>query len=142
MDQVITLLNGHIGFEGQEEQLTKTMINNYRKEDIISPMKGKRYSKDQIYQMLFVYYLKQAMPMADIKILLSSLENSDLQPLYSRFLREQQETKKAMKDTLSSKSVQSKEELAALLLQLSVAVSFMENISKNLVEHLEEKDRI
>ena len=52
MDQVLTLFSQH----GGDNMLTKTMINNYRKEDIIRPLAGKKYTKNHIIQMLLIYF--------------------------------------------------------------------------------------
>ena len=37
-----------------DRALTKTMINNYSKDGLLSPIKGKKYTKEQIVQMLQV----------------------------------------------------------------------------------------
>ena len=34
------------------------MINNYSKAKVITPVKGKKYTKEQIIQMLIIYQLK------------------------------------------------------------------------------------
>ena len=61
VDQILNLINDKLG-EGSERYrdrvLTKTMINNYSKDGIITPVKGKKYNKEQIVQMLTVYTLK------------------------------------------------------------------------------------
>ena len=52
MDQVIALMSEHLGEDGEKEPLTRTMIHNYSKAGVISPIKGKKYSREQILQML------------------------------------------------------------------------------------------
>lgn len=143
MDQVITLFNENIGFsEVGNDKITKAMINNYRKENIISPMKGKRYSRTQIYQILFIYYLKQAMPIADIKTVLNTLEieNYDLEQLYDTFLLDIKKQNEDIKGQIAAAAdtidVTNKEELARLLLQIAGAVSLLSNLSKNIVDKL------
>ena len=72
MDQVLTLFN-----EGLQENkrhpedklLTKTMINNYSKEKILLPVKGKKYTRQHIIQMLCIYQLKQMLSLAVVKAL-------------------------------------------------------------------------
>ena len=54
--------------------LTKTMINNYTKNRVIPPPEKKKYSKDHLLLMIFVYYLKDFLQINDIKTLLSPLE--------------------------------------------------------------------
>lgn len=56
-----------------ERQLTKTMINNYSKDGLIMPVKGKKYTKEHIVQMLLVYSLKNTLSMTEIKRVLVDL---------------------------------------------------------------------
>lgn len=66
MDQIIALMNTHLGTEGEKEPLTRTMIHNYSKAGLITPLKGKKYSKEQILQMLAIYSLKNTLSIAQI----------------------------------------------------------------------------
>ena len=58
----------------EDKILTKTMINNYTKNRVIPPPEKKKYSKDHLLLMIFVYYLKDFLQINDIKTLLSPLE--------------------------------------------------------------------
>ena len=61
VDQIINLVSEKLkgGSERyRERQLTKTMINNYSKDGLITPVKGKKYNKEQIMQILTIYTLK------------------------------------------------------------------------------------
>lgn len=61
MDQIMTLFEIHLANHKKNEDdklLTKTMINNYSKAKVITPVKGKKYTKEQIIQMLIIYQLK------------------------------------------------------------------------------------
>ena len=61
MDQIMTLFETHLSNNKKNEEdklLTKTMINNYSKAKVITPVKGKKYTKEQIIQMLIIYQLK------------------------------------------------------------------------------------
>lgn len=95
VDQIINLISEKLrdGSERyQERQLTKTMINNYSKDGLITPVKGKKYNKEQILQMLTVYTLKGTLSIGEIKRLLQgaySVEGFDgqaLQELYDKYL--------------------------------------------------------
>jgi len=76
MDQVTTFMDQHL--EGtkrysEDKLLTKTMINNYTKNDLLpSPVK-KKYSKDHMYLLIFIYYLKNILSITDIQALLNPL---------------------------------------------------------------------
>ena len=57
VDQILNLVSGKLS-EGSERfldrQLTKTMINNYSKDGLITQIKGKKYNKEQIIQILTI----------------------------------------------------------------------------------------
>jgi hypothetical protein len=78
MDQVTTFMEKNLGLFkrlNDEKILTKTMINNYSKCDILPPTDKKKYSNEHLILLLFVYYLKQTLSIQDIKTLLDSLKN-------------------------------------------------------------------
>ena len=95
VDQILNLINDKLG-EGSERYrdrvLTKTMINNYSKDGIITPVKGKKYNKEQIVQMLTVYTLKGTLSINEIKRTLKGayasedFDGEDLTALYDRYL--------------------------------------------------------
>ncbi len=94
VDQIINLHTEKLK-EGDERfldrQLTKTMINNYAKDRVITPVKGKKYSKEQILQILTVYTLKGTLTIGEIKRFLDgayAIEGFDaaaLTSLYDRY---------------------------------------------------------
>ena len=49
------------------------MIHNYSKAGLISPVKGKKYSKEHILQMLVIYSLKHTLSIAQIKRVLNGV---------------------------------------------------------------------
>ena len=76
VDQILNLITERLK-DGSERyydrQLTKTMINNYSKEGLITPVKGKKYNKEQILQMLTIYTLKSTLSINEIKRLLQGM---------------------------------------------------------------------
>lgn len=56
---------------------TKTMVNNYSKAGLISPLKGKTYNKEQIIQILLTNSLKNTLSIAEIKDIMSAFEISE-----------------------------------------------------------------
>ena len=80
VDQIIKLHSDRLK-EGAERfydrQLTKTMINNYAKDRVITPVKGKKYTKEQIIQILFVYTLKGTLSIGEIKRMLDGAYSID-----------------------------------------------------------------
>lgn len=70
LDQIINLVSEK-NAEGSgmfsDRVLTKTMINNYSKDGLVMPIKGKKYSKEHIVQMLLVYSLKNTLSISSIR---------------------------------------------------------------------------
>jgi hypothetical protein len=72
------------------------MINNYSKDGLIMPIKGKKYTKEQILQMLTVYSLKSTLSIGEIKRLLWGVYategfcESDLVRLYDGYQQAKQ----------------------------------------------------
>ena len=54
--------------------LTKTMINNYAKNDLLPPPVKKKYSKDHIILLIFIYYFKSFLSINDIQTLIEPLK--------------------------------------------------------------------
>lgn len=87
VDQITTFLTRHLAktirFE-DDKIMTKTMINNYTKNHLLPPPDKKKYSRDHILLMIFIYYFKNFLPISDIKTILGPLtdkyfhKNADL----------------------------------------------------------------
>ena len=91
MDQVIQIFEQKLSSSKRKENdkvLTKTMINNYSKAGIIKPVKGKKYTKEQIIGMLIIYNLKNIITIQEIKDLLLPIyeTNENLETIYDRFI--------------------------------------------------------
>ena len=83
MDQVTKFMDEHLESSkrrSDDKLLTKTMINNYTKNNLLPSPNKKKYTKDHMYTLLFIYYLKNVMPMDDTQ--------SVLQPLTDMFFGE------------------------------------------------------
>ena len=76
MDQVTTFMYEHLHDTKRttdDKVLTKTMINNYAKNNLLpSPVK-KKYSKEHIYILTFIYYFKNILSISDIQKMLNPL---------------------------------------------------------------------
>lgn len=77
MDQVTTLmdtrLRSTLRYPKEDKILTKTMINNYAKNDLLPPPVKKKYSKEHVLLLIFVYYYKNILSISDIQTLLKPL---------------------------------------------------------------------
>lgn len=68
LEQILSLVadKNKEGSATADRTLTKNMINNYSKDGLIAPVKGKKYTKEQIVQMLVVYSLKNTLSIEEI----------------------------------------------------------------------------
>ncbi len=76
MDQVTTFMDEHMRSSKRYEDdkvLTKTMINNYAKNNLLPPPVKKKYSKEHVLIMIFIYYFKNILSIRDIETLLSPI---------------------------------------------------------------------
>lgn len=76
MDQVTTFMDRHLESTkrySEDKLLTKTMINNYTKNDLLPSPNKKKYSKDHMLLLVFIYYLKNILSITDIQALLHPL---------------------------------------------------------------------
>ena len=74
MDQVTTLMETKLSvFKRNEEDkiLTKTMINNYAKNNLLPSPVRKKYTQDHILLLVFIYYFKNLLNFNDIETILS-----------------------------------------------------------------------
>lgn len=94
MDQVTTFMDKHLYCAKKpddEKVLTKTMINNYAKNELLPSPEKKKYSKDHIMLLTIIYYFKNVLSISDIKKLLQPITDkyfhatsgTDLEDIYS-----------------------------------------------------------
>ena len=76
MDQVTTFMDTQLASTKRHKEdkiLTKTMINNYAKNNLLPPPDKKKYSKDHILTLLFIYYFKSILSISDIQSILNPI---------------------------------------------------------------------
>ena len=77
MDQLTSFMDERLKkttrYPDTDKILTKTMINNYAKNDLLPPPVKKKYSKDHLIILLFIYYYKSIMTINDIRTVLEPL---------------------------------------------------------------------
>ena len=70
MDQVTSFMEEHLKKtkrSPEDKALTKTMINNYAKNRLLPAPVRKKYSKEHILLLLFIYYYKNLLSINDIE---------------------------------------------------------------------------
>ncbi len=76
MDQVTSFMEKQLKStkrNGEDKILTKTMINNYAKNDLLPPPTKKKYSKEHLLVLTFIYYFKNILSMKDIQMVLGPI---------------------------------------------------------------------
>ena len=110
MDQVTTFMEEQLVSSkryADDKILTKTMINNYAKNKLLPPPEKKRYSKEHVLTLIFIYYFKSILSISDIQSILNPITDKyfgkdgsySLEDIYREvFGLEHQETQNLMKD--------------------------------------------
>ena len=110
MDQITTFMDTQLTKSKRYENdkiLTKTMINNYAKNNLLPPPVKKKYSKEHVLTLIFIYYFKNLLSINDIQNILHPLTEKyfaadaeyNLTDIYEEvFSLESEEVKNLMKD--------------------------------------------
>ncbi len=113
MDQVTGFMDEHLSSYKRyddDKALTKTMINNYTKNRLLPAPEKKKYSKEHILLLIFIYYYKNLLPFSDIEAILAPItskhfnrsdEGISLSDIYDEvFSLEAEESKRVKTDIL------------------------------------------
>lgn len=115
MDQVTTFMDGRLRTTarcpGGDKILTKTMINNYAKNALLPPPIKKKYSKEHVLVLIFIYYFKSFLSINDIQNLLHPItekffkdnEEFNLEDVYKEVFSLEPETLEDMKTDIRQK---------------------------------------
>ncbi len=115
MDQVTTFMDTHLKNSSrnpsEDKILTKTMINNYAKNDLIPPPVRKKYSKEHVLLLIFIYYYKSILSISDIQELLAPItrqffdttEQFDLSAVYEEVFGLEREQAASLKTDVIEK---------------------------------------
>ena len=110
MDQVTTFMDEQLEAckrYDDDKILTKTMINNYAKNNLLPAPEKKKYSKEHVLTLLFIYYFKNLLSISDIQALLNPNTDSyfgnkddfNMEDVYNEvFHLEKEESEKLLKD--------------------------------------------
>ncbi len=110
MDQVTTFMDSQLAVSKRHPEdkiLTKTMINNYAKNNLLPPPVKKKYSKEHLLALIFIYYFKNILSIGDIQAILNPItdryfasdKECNLEEIYSEVFRlEESEIKNLQKD--------------------------------------------
>lgn len=110
MDQVTSFIDEQLAdskrYDG-DKLLTKTMINNYTKNNLLPPPTKKKYSKDHVLTLILIYYFKNILSISDIQSILEPITDKyfgnkdglNMEDVYTEiFSLEAEEAAKLLKD--------------------------------------------
>lgn len=115
VDQVTTFMESHLKKTTRDpvgdKILTKTMINNYAKNDLIPPPSKKKYSKDHVLLLILIYYYKGILSISDIQELLKPItehffgggKSYDLSDIYEEVFGLEQKQREVLKADVEEK---------------------------------------
>lgn len=156
MDQVTTFMEEQLVSTKRYEEdkiLTKTMINNYAKNKLLPPPEKKRYSREHILMLIFIYYFKNILSISDIQSLLTpiaqkyfkSMTEKDMTYIYNEVFSMEKDQIESLKkdllrkyktaqDTFSDADAEDQENLKRF--SFICLLSFDVYMKKMMIEHL------
>lgn len=125
MDQVTTFMDEHLNSSkrySDDKLLTKTMINNYTKNQLLPPPIKKKYTSEHIFMLIFIYYFKNILSISDIQNIFNPLseryygKGSDinLKDIYAEIFRLQNEQRDTLTKDMIRKMTKAKESFAEI----------------------------
>lgn len=121
MDQVTTFMDSKLRsaarYPDEDKILTKTMINNYAKNDLLPPPTKKKYSKEHVLLLVFIYYYKSILSISDIQTLLHPItekffqngEAFNLESVYKEMFGMEKELVERLKEDVRKEFKESEE---------------------------------
>ena len=130
MDQVTTFMDEHLKNTKrypEDKVLTKTMINNYAKNNLLPAPNKKKYSREHILLLIFIYYFKNILSINDIEELFRPMKHlrEDVKAKYER-----------AGDTLTDENLAEEDREYLRLFALICELSFDVYLKKQMVEQM------
>ncbi|MBM6750374.1 DUF1836 domain-containing protein [Mediterraneibacter glycyrrhizinilyticus] len=166
MDQVTTFMDEQLASTKRYDDdkiLTKTMINNYAKNHLLPPPVKKKYSREHVLILIFIYYFKNILSIKDIETVLKPLtekyfsgeSSMDLASIYREICEIEQDRVEPLKETVKTayeKSMsafsdlpdgEERDELKlfAFICSLCFDVYLKKEMIEKLIDELEEKKK-
>ena len=141
MDQVLSLFDQHLSADKRnpsDKLLTKTMVNNYVKEGLMTPVRGKKYTRQQIMQLLCVYHLKQNLRLSDVKAL-TGRDDVDFAACYEHLLADKKRMREAIPPLLTAQLPETPddpEERLCTCLALSEIANYLRRLCESMIDDI------
>ncbi len=167
MDQLTTFMDERLKRSTRhpdtDKILTKTMINNYAKNDLLPPPIRKKYSKDHIILLIFIYYLKNILSISDIQTLLEplkerfhvsddelnlggiyerafELQEGELEPVVEDLKRKYEKSLKTFEDTGLTEDEKKRMQMFSFIILLSYDVYVKKLLIEKIIDNTMEKE--
>lgn len=149
MDQIINLFDTKLSANkrtSDDKLLTKTMINNYSKEGLMMPAKGKKYTKEHILQILIILSMKNTLSLNDIHRVMQSVishesyQSETLNECYDKFLVLKNHARGSVEQVIDSVidihdlDSDNKEDLLLLLLCFTAMADEMKRLAEKMID--------
>lgn len=164
MDQVTTFMEAQLSSSKrhpEDKVLTKTMINNYAKNNLLPSPEKKKYTTEHMLLLIFIYYFKSILSISDIQTLLEPItqkffhveEGLDLSDIYSEMFGMEKSQIEYLKRDLTRRYNVSKEtfqsapeedkdylQLFSFICLLSFDVYIKKTLIEKLIDDMKEKN--
>lgn len=150
MDQVTSFMDNKLSnFKRNEDDiiLSKTMINNYAKNKVIPSPNKKKYSKNQMMILIWVYHLKQTLSINDIGKLMNFMSKGEdsinCTKIYNSFLDIQKKSSKNLKENFNdmlnsientNSNFDDNEKLFLLVLELILSANIQKRLAEKIID--------
>ncbi|MCD8333004.1 MAG: DUF1836 domain-containing protein [Clostridiales bacterium] len=121
MDQITSFMEDQLAPSKRHKEdkvLTKTMVNNYVKNDLLPPPEKKKYSKEHLLTLIFIYYFKNTLSIQDIRSILNPVTDRywtnkkgspSLEEIYSMVFSLEKPEVEQLKETIRAEFMTSQE---------------------------------
>lgn len=119
-----------------DKPLTKAMINNYVKAKLVKAPDKKKYSPEQLMQLLMIYQLKNVLSIDDLKLLLNS--ELSVESIYDDFTQMEGFLLNELRDDGVYKSIEnaSDEAKRRYAMQLALEANLKKKLSEEIISGL------
>ena len=153
MDQVTTFMDEQLASTKRypdDKILTKTMINNYTKNNLLPPPVKKKYSREHLLLLVFIYYFKNILSIKDIETVLAPLTEKyfpdgssfELANIYKEVCKIEKEQLDSIKENVTAtyeKSAETFLQQFAFICSLSFDVYIKKMIIERIIDDLSSK---
>ncbi len=125
MDQVITFMDGAMQATKRfpdDKILTKDMVNNYVKNKLLPPPERKKYSKEHLLTLIFIYYFKNSLSIQDIQSILAPItdrywdvqDHPSLEEIYDAIFSLEEKEMRQLQNSIREARILSQEAIDSL----------------------------